>query len=78
MGTDPASAVLKQLVVNHLGVIVGEGIAAAHSEQLIGIVSKKKLKSGNLCWITNRQQVSLGTLFPIRAYSSPHREKQQQ
>jgi hypothetical protein len=50
------SEILKRLVVNHLGVIVGEGVAAAHSEQLIGIVTKKKLKSQSLCWVTNRQQ----------------------
>lgn len=61
------TSILKQLVVNHLGVIVGESVAAAHSEQLIGIVSKKKLRSGNLCWITNRQQGKTTTMSKFLA-----------
>lgn len=61
------SDILKRLVVNHLGVIVGEGVAAAHSEQLIGIVTKKKLKSQSLCWITNRQQGKTTTISKFLA-----------
>lgn len=61
------SEILKRLVVNHLGVIVGEGVAAAHSEQLIGIVTKKKLKSQSLCWVTNRQQGKTTTISKFLA-----------
>lgn len=61
------SEILKRLVVNHLGVIVGEGVAAAHSEQLIGIVTKKKLKSQSLCWVTNRQQGKTTTMSKFLA-----------
>jgi hypothetical protein len=61
------SEILKRLVVNHLGVIVGEGVAASHSEQLIGIVTKKKLKSQSLCWVTNRQQGKTTTISKFLA-----------
>ena len=52
------ASILKRLVINHMSLIVGADAAHSHGEHLATLVADSGLKSQNLVWITNRQQVS--------------------